>query len=171
MRRSPIAISASIATEPASWARELVQLVEIGEVRLDLPPARSGIAARELEQRERTSQAADRTAVTGPLGDAQQVGDLSARLLDLTSVAVDLGQDREIQPLDRLPTRLACSLDRLVAPSRSLVPRSGRHFHAGQFDQVRDNLGISALVCLGDQLSPDGARLVETVASAEQTRE
>src|SRR6266545_2785345 len=61
----------------------------------------------------------------------QQVRDLSARLLGIASIGVDLGQEVQT-PYD---------------------------------------LRISALVRLGDQLSPQGARLVVTVGRTEQDRE
>src|SRR5439155_6206112 len=64
----------------------VVKLLEISEARRDVPPARVRVVARELEQREGAIEAVGRSAITGPLGDVQQVGDLPARLLDLPSI-------------------------------------------------------------------------------------
>src|SRR5207247_11373385 len=100
----------------------VVELLEICEARCDLPPARSGVVARELEQREGAIEAVGRSAITGPLCDVQQVGYLPARLLDLPSIGSDLSQDHPKERFDHTPTGLPRNVHRLVPQSRSPLP-------------------------------------------------
>ena len=149
----------------------LVQLLDIREERCCLPPTRSCVAAGELEGCKRTPQTAGCTCMSGTLGDGEQLGDLPPRSLCLAPVRVDLGKEHQTERLGRLATGLARQLDHLVADPCSRVPVAGRQFHSSQEEQIADDSGISPLGRVGDQVTPDGARLLVTVGSAEQARE
>ena len=100
-----------------------------------------------------------------------QAGDLPSRLLFLAPEGGDLGQEHLAHRVDPLPTGLAPCLHRFLAQSHYLVPGAGGDLHPGKKEHVPDNPGLGVLVVLGDQLSPHRARLVETIAAAEQPRE
>src|SRR5205809_350112 len=96
---------------PVRGSRELgevpVQLLDVLEELRDLPPARAGIVAGELEDRECDPPTEGAPSKSACLDDAEQLGDRSARLLGLTPVGVDLGNDRQAKRLEDLQPDLA----------------------------------------------------------------
>jgi hypothetical protein len=147
-----------------------VQLLDVVEQLGDLPPARVAIVVRKLENSARDPQAKGGHSKPRRLDDWQQFGDLSARLLGLTSVGVDLGKNRQAKRLEHLQADLAGERYRLVAQLRGRVPGARRHLHLGVVKQAPDSVGVGALCSLGGQRSPQRARLVVAVRSAEQER-
>jgi hypothetical protein len=141
-----------------SRARQLgvvaVQLLDIAEELCDVPPARAAIVVGELEDSERDPEAKGSHSEPARLDDFEQFRDLSARLLGLTLVGVDLGKNRQGKRLEHLQADLARELYRLFAQLRSRVPCAGRHLHLGAVEEAPDEVGIGPLRGLGGQLTP-----------------
>ena len=144
--------------------------ISLGVVKLD---------ERKYEQSEvylKTARDGDPQAERAPsksacLDHAEQLGDRSARDLGLTRVGVDLGKDRQAKRLEHFHPDLAGELHRLVAQLRGRVPCARRHLRLGVEEQAPGNVGIGPLSGLRGQRSPQSARLVVAVGSAQQERE
>ena len=101
---------------------------------------------RARSTRECNPQAKGGHSEPGSLDDLEQLGDLSAHSLGLTSIGGDLGKNRQAERLEHLQADLAGELHRLVAQLRGRVPRARRHLHLGAKEHAPDNVWIAAPV-------------------------
>jgi hypothetical protein len=145
-----------------------VEFPDLTVKRRNVPPARGAVIAGKLEDRECNPQAGGAPNKAACLDDAEQLGDRSARLLGVTPIGVDLGEDRQAQRLEHVQPDLTGDLNRLVAQLRGCVPSARRHLRLGPVEQAPDDVGIASLSGLGGQRSPKRARLVVALRPTEQ---
>ena len=112
-----------------------------------------------------------RTKRPRPLQNREEVGDLRARLLDLTPVGVNLGANGQAKRLEPALAALISGFRRLVAKPDRRVPFTGVRFDLRQLKQPPADFRILPLDGLGDQLSPYAACLVTTIGSTKLKRE
>ena len=170
--RSPTPMSASIPTEPASWARTSSSSVTLGEQRRD------AAASSQLRRRRRARATRGRGSADGPhlaypapaatrrrsgisaraFSAPPRYASISARIIRQSGSLIS----RPVWRPSSSPRRRVARPQSHSPEATSILARNIRYEH---------DLGIRSRRRLGDQRQPQRARLFVVVGPAEQKRE